>query len=76
MTGTLKGSSMIAPTSPEAKGQHPRNELRVPSMHLLLDEETRIGSYVMPNAFIAAVIGSEKKMGSTRSTMSPATSKK
>lgn len=31
---------------------------------------------VMPNAFMAAVIGSEKKMGSTRSTMSPETSRK
>jgi hypothetical protein len=27
----------------------------------------------MPNAFIAAVIGSEKNTGSTRSTMSPET---
>jgi hypothetical protein len=45
-------------------------------IHPIYDEGTRISSYVMPNAFIAAVIGSEKKMGSTRSTMSPATSKK
>lgn len=27
--------------------------------------------YVIPSAFIAAVMGSEKKIGSTRSTMSP-----
>ena len=40
------------------------------------DEGSMISFYVMPNAFIAAVMGSEKKMGSTRSTMSPATSKK
>ena len=39
-------------------------------------KRSMISSYVMPNAFIAAVIRSEKKMGSTRSTMSPATSKK
>jgi len=45
-------------------------------MHPLQDEESMVSSYVMPNAFIAAVIGSEKNMGSTRSTMSPATSKK
>jgi hypothetical protein len=32
--------------------------------------------YVIPNAFIAAVMGSEKKMGSTRSTTSPETSRK
>ena len=45
-------------------------------IHPIHDEETKISSYVMPNAFIAAVMGSEKKMGSTRSTMSPATSRK
>src|SRR6266700_3162851 len=33
-------------------------------------------SHVIPNAFIAAVIGSEKNTGSTRSTMSPETSRK
>jgi hypothetical protein len=33
-------------------------------------------AYVIPNAFIAAVIGSEKNTGSTRSTMSPETSRK
>jgi len=32
--------------------------------------------HAMPRAFTAAVIGSEKKIGSTRSTMSPGTSKK
>src|SRR5689334_2392523 len=32
--------------------------------------------HVIPNAFIAAVIGSEKNTGSTRSTMSPETSRK
>jgi hypothetical protein len=45
-------------------------------MHPFQDEESMTGSYVMPKAFIAAVMGSEKKMGSTRSTMSPATSRK
>ena len=35
----------------------------------------RIG-YVIPNALTAAVMGSEKNTGSTRSTMSPATSRK
>ena len=38
--------------------------------------ETLRLAYVMPNAFIAAVIGSEKNTGSTRSTMSPETSRK
>jgi hypothetical protein len=33
-------------------------------------------AHVMPSAFIAAVIGSEKKIGSTRSTISPDTSRK
>jgi hypothetical protein len=33
-------------------------------------------THVMPNAFIAAVIGSEKNTGSTRTTMSPETSRK
>jgi hypothetical protein len=33
-------------------------------------------AHVMRNAFIAAVIGSEKNTGSTRSTMSPETSRK
>ena len=32
--------------------------------------------YVIPKAFIAAVIGSEKNTGSTRYTMSPDTSRK
>ncbi len=32
--------------------------------------------HVIPSAFIAAVIGSEKNTGSTRSTMSPETSRK
>ena len=35
-----------------------------------------VSAHVMPNAFIAAVIGSEKNTGSTRSTMSPETSRK
>ena len=35
-----------------------------------------VGGHVSPNAFIAAVIGSEKNTGSTLSTMSPDTSKK
>ena len=33
-------------------------------------------AYVNPRAFIAAVIGSEKNTGSTRSTMSPDLSRK
>jgi hypothetical protein len=32
--------------------------------------------HVIPSPFIAAVIGSEKNTGSTRSTMSPDTSRK
>src|SRR4029077_21118390 len=35
-----------------------------------------VESHVIPSAFIAAVIGSEKTTGSTRSTMSPDTSRK
>src|SRR4051794_24415039 len=38
--------------------------------------ERPIGHQFMPSAFIAAVIGSEKNTGSTRSTMSPDTSRK
>ena len=50
-----------SPTRPRITGRRSDN------LHL---------GYVNPNAFIAAVIGSEKKMGSTRSTMSPDTSRK
>ncbi len=45
--------------------------LHSPYLHLLISQ-----LHVIPNAFIAAVIGSEKNTGSTRSTMSPDTSRK
>ena len=39
-------------------------------------KRVRAEAHVIPSAFIAAVIGSEKNTGSTRSTMSPETSRK
>jgi hypothetical protein len=44
--------------------------------HAIILSESTPSAHVMPNGFIAAIIGSEKNTGSTRSTMSPETSRK
>jgi hypothetical protein len=48
----------------------------VPHLDREVSQSVAPHAYVIPSAFIAAVIGSEKKIGSTRSTMSPETSRK
>ncbi len=55
-------------------GPHPPPE--TPPAAVCSRQRIHVISYVIPRAFIAAIMGSEKKIGSTRSTMSPDTSRK